>query len=113
MQPQLWFELRPLEKLDRIFEILAAVVVDAHQGGALSHNLNCDHNEYIDDGGDVDDGDDNKNHGCSIHNAVDVDEANLLSSNVERRVWSDATHENLKNCCRNKIFYTEQKNIAG
>ena len=85
MQPQLWFELRPLEELDRIFEILAAVVVDAHQGGALSHNLKC-----------VGDGD--RNHGCIIDNVVDVDEVNLLSGDVESRVWSDATHENLKNC---------------
>ena len=86
MQPQLWFELRPLEELDRIFEILAAVVVDANQGSALSYNLKCD------------DGDDDKDHGCSLHNAVDVDETNLLSSDVKCRVWSDATHENLKNC---------------
>ena len=98
MQPQLWFQLRPLEELDRIFEILTAVVVDSHQGGALSHNLNCDHNEYIDGGGDVDDGDDDKNLDCSLHNVVDVEETNLLSSDVKCRVWSDATHENLKNC---------------
>ena len=59
MQPQLWFELRPLEELDRIFEIFPAVVVDSHQGGALSHNLNCDHNdEYVNVN--VDD----KNYGC-------------------------------------------------
>ena len=58
MQPQLWFELRLLEKLDCIFEILAAVVVDAHQGGALSHNLKCDGDEYVDVN--VDD----KNYGC-------------------------------------------------
>ena len=45
MQPQLWFELRPLEELDRIFEILAAVVVDPHQGGALSHDLKSDGDE--------------------------------------------------------------------
>ena len=106
MQPQLWFELRPLKKLDCIFEILTAVVVDPHQGGALSHNLKCD------DGGDVDDGDDDKDHGCSLHNAVDVDETNLLSSDVKCRVWSDATHENLKICYRNKIFYTEQKSCS-
>ena len=62
MQPQLWFQLRPLEKLDRIFEILTAVVVDAHQGGALSHNLNCDGDGYVDDGDDVDIDDGDKKH---------------------------------------------------
>ena len=99
----MWFELRPLEELDRIFEILAAVVVNAHQGGALSHNLKCDGGGYIDDGGYVDVDDNDKDHRCSI----DVEEANLLSGDVERRVRSDATHENLKICCcRNKNFYT-------
>ena len=98
MQPQLWFELRPLKELDCIFEILTAVVVDPHQGGALSHDLKSDGSGYIDDGGDVGVDDDDKNHGCSIQYTVHIDDTNLLSSDVKCRVWSDATHENLKNC---------------
>ena len=99
MQPQLWFELRPLKELDCIFEILTAVVVDPHQGGALSHDLKSDGSGYIDDGGgDVGVDDDDKNHSCSIQYTVHIDETNLLSSDVKCRVWSDATHENLKNC---------------